>query len=90
MPVMTMNSPTKPLVPGTPIAGERHDDEERRVDRHHLGEAAELVDLAGVAAVVDDADQEEERAGRDAVVHHLEDGALRSTAGVTAKRPSIT
>ena len=85
-----MNSPMKPFVPGTPMLANVDDDEERRVDRHHLGEAAEVVEHARVAAVVDDADEEEERAGRDAVVHHLEDGALRSTLGVAAKRPSIT
>ena len=62
VPVMTMNSPMKPLVPGHADRGERDDEEERRVDRHHLREAAELVDLARVAAVVDDADEEEERA----------------------------
>jgi hypothetical protein len=57
---------------------ERDDDEDGRVERHHLREAAELVHHARVAAIVDRADEEEERAGRDAVVHHLEHGALHA------------
>ena len=75
---------------GQADARHRDDDEERRVDRHHLGEAAELVEQARVAAVVDHADQEEERAGRDAVVDHLQDRALACPPGSPAKRPSIT
>jgi hypothetical protein len=42
-----------------------------------------------VAPVVDDAEEEEERAGRDAVVDHLEHAAL-DRRGRRAKRPSIT
>ena len=90
VPVMTMNSPMKPFVPGEADARQRRDDEERRVDRHRLREAAEVVELARVAAVVDDAEEEEERAGRDAVVDHLEDARPRATPASAAKRPSIT
>ena len=41
-----------------------------RVDRHHLPQPAEVRDQARVAALVDHADEEEQRAGRDAVVQH--------------------
>src|SRR6185437_6233630 len=54
-----------------------HDpDEEGGVDRHHGGDAAVLLEIEGVAALVEDADQDEQAAGRDAVVEHLVDGAL--------------
>jgi hypothetical protein len=74
MPIISriMNSPTKPARPRQADAGQRRDHEQRRVDRHAVGEAAEVGDLARVAALVDHPDQEEQRAGREAVVDHLE------------------
>ena len=69
------NSPTKPLSPGTPI-----DDSITTVNTAakigaDLLEALELGDLAGVAALVDHPDEEEQRAGGDAVVDHLQHAA---------------
>ena len=56
--------------------GERRDQEEGGRDRDDGRDAAVGRDLARVAALVEDADEEEERAGREAVVDHLEDRAL--------------
>ena len=55
---------------------QHHHAEDRRVDRHHLRQPAVLRDLPGVPPLVDDADDQEERAGRDAVVDLLDDAAL--------------
>jgi len=50
---------------------ERDDDEERGEHRHHLRDAAVVADVPHVAALVEHAEQQEERAGRHAVVQHL-------------------
>ena len=75
------NSPTKPLSPGRPI-----DDSITTVNTAaRIGAAfcrpVQLGDLAGVAALVDHADEEEQGAGRDAVVDHLEHAALEALGG---------
>ena len=75
------NSPTKPLRPGRPIEVSIDDREDAGQDRRRLLEAVELGDLAGVAALVDHADEEEQRAGGDAVVDHLQDAALDALRG---------
>ena len=54
---------------------QHHQHEHRGEDRRHLLEALQVGDLAGVAALVDHADEEEQGAGRDAVVDHLHDAA---------------
>ena len=74
-PIRIRYSPTKPFRPGTPI----------ELSMTTMKPAAkigatdwmpvQLADLAGVAALVDPADHEEQRTGRDAVVDHLHDGA---------------
>ena len=64
-----------PFSVGRPIDDIVMMQEDRRVDRHHLRQAAVLGDLARVPPLVDDADEEEERAGRDAVVELLDDAA---------------
>ena len=56
--------------------GHGEDHEGDRVERHPVDEAAIGGDLAGVHAVVDHADAEEERAGDEPVRDHLEHGAL--------------
>jgi hypothetical protein len=61
----TRNSPTKPLRPGHADRAEHHDHEHAGEDRGHLLQALQLGDLAGVAALVDHADEEEQRAGAD-------------------------
>ena len=54
---------------------EHGDGEEHREDGHRRRQAAERRDLARVAPLVDDADQQEQGAGADAVVDHLDDAA---------------
>ena len=58
--------------------GQAEEDHERGEDRQAATQAAHLGDGAVMGALVDDADQEEEGAGDDAVRHHLEDGALEA------------
>ena len=60
---------------------QHHDGEHGGEDRRRLLEALEGGDLPGVAAVVDHPDEEEERAGGDAVVHHLQHAALDALRG---------
>jgi hypothetical protein len=55
---------------------EHREQEERREPRHWSGEATVLGDFEGVASVVEHADEQEERAGGDAVREHLVDGPL--------------
>ena len=54
---------------------EHGDGEEHRKDGHRRRQAAERRDFARVAPLVDDADQQEQRAGADTVVDHLDDAA---------------
>ena len=54
-------------------AREREEHHEERPDRHLLEEAAELFHVLRVVALVDHADTEEERTGREAVVDHVHD-----------------
>ena len=81
--VLTWKAPTHDQELADEAAGagqaDRGQDEEHEDDgiaRHALDQAAVARDLAGVHAVVDHADAEEERAGDDAVAEHLEDRAL--------------
>ncbi len=46
-----------------------------------LREPAVVGDHAGVAPLVDEADEQEERAGGEAVVEHLEDRAAAGRSG---------
>ena len=57
---------------------EHHDHEHGRQDRRRLLETAQLGDFAGVATLVDHPDEEEQGAGGEAVVDHLEQPALES------------
>jgi hypothetical protein len=54
------------------------EDHEGGPDGHPCGEAAEFLHRAGVVSLVDHADQEEQGAGREAVVEHVEDRALEA------------
>ena len=60
---------------------EHHQREDAGQDRRRLLQALEGGDLPGVAAVVDHADEEEEGAGGDAVVDHLQHAALDALGG---------
>ena len=62
-------------------AAQRDDREQRREHRHHARDAAVDVDQARVPALVDHADEEEQRAGRDAVVDHDHQRALHALHG---------
>ena len=81
VPSSTRNSPTKPLRPGRPIDDSITSVNSAGEDRRHLLQALELGDLVGVAALVDEADQEEQGAGDDAVVDHLQHAALEALGG---------
>ena len=62
-------------------AAERDDREHRREHRHDARDAAVGLDQARVPALVDHADEEEQRAGRDAVVDHDHQRALHALHG---------
>ena len=59
---------------------QHHHHEDGGVHRQLRPQAAELGDQPGVTALVDHADAEEQRAGRQAVVEHLVDAALHAFA----------
>ena len=61
--------------PGHRDRGQADQQEDGEVPRHDRLQPAELGDEPGVPAVVEEADEEEEGARRDAVVQHLVDGA---------------
>src|SRR5713101_8103114 len=61
---------------GQPQRRERDEEKEGGELGHWGGEAAVLGNLEGVAAVVEHADEQEERSSGDAVGEHLENGAL--------------
>ena len=61
--------------------GEDEEAEDRGLDRHARGEAAHLRDRPVVGPLVDHADEEEQGAGDQAVVDHLEDRALDALLG---------
>ena len=63
--------PDEPHQAGHARGCQADDDEEHREDRHLLRQAAELRQQTGMPALVDDADREEEPAGRDAVGQRL-------------------
>ena len=71
-PTSTRNSPTNPLSPGRPIDDSITSVNTAGEDRRHLLQAPQRGDLAGVAALGDHADQQEQRAGRQAVVDVLQ------------------
>ena len=68
----------EPVQPGQADRAEHDHQEDEGHDRGDLLEAAELGDLPGVAALVDHPDEEEQGAGREAVVDHLQDRALQA------------
>ncbi len=59
---------------------QRHDEEERGEHRRNAPQAAVLGDHARVAALVDEADEQKQRTGRQAVIDHLQHAA--ADAGV--------
>ena len=67
--------------------GEHH--EGQRIERHAVDQPAIGGDLAGVHAVIDHADAEEQRARDHAVADHLEDAAFDALM-VPAKMPMVT
>ena len=71
-PIRIRYSPTNPLRPGTPIDDSITIMNAGGEDRRHRLDALQLGDLAGVAALVDHPDEEEQRAGGHAVVDHLQ------------------
>src|SRR6266571_4960918 len=73
-PTRMRNSPTKPLSPGRPME-ERDDEKEHGHGGHNLPEATEVGDEPGVPPLVKHAHDQEEGAGGEAVVDHLNDAA---------------
>ncbi len=57
---------------------EKHDHRYRRVHGHHVRDAAILRDLAGMPPFIQNADDQEERSGRDAVIDLLQYRARQS------------
>ena len=58
-----------------PDGGEHREQERAGQPRHDDREAAHLPQIARMGSLVDHPDQQEQRAGRQAVVHHLQDAA---------------
>ena len=52
--------------------GQKHNHRDRRVNRHHIRDAAVLGDFTRVAAFIKNANDQEERTSRDAVVDLLQ------------------
>ena len=71
VPTRTRNSPTKPLSPAADRAHD-HGQEDGGQDRGRLLQAAQVADPQGAAPLPDDADQEEDGPGGQAVVDHLQ------------------
>ncbi len=76
VPSRTRNSPTKPFSPGRPMEDSITTVKMPANTGATFCDALQLGDLVGVAAVVEEAEQDEQGTGDDAVVDHLEHGAL--------------
>ena len=76
VPSSVRNSPTKPRGSGQADIGHGEQHEDAGIERHAADEAAIGGDLAGVHAVIDHADTEEQRARHQAMADHLEHGAI--------------
>src|SRR5215471_3249590 len=57
--------------------GQDREQEESGISGHAGSQSAELADFEGVTALVNHADQEKQRSGRDAVSQHNVNGALQ-------------
>ena len=73
--------PHEAVEPGQADRREHDHGEDGREQRRRLLDAAHVGDETGVAALVDHPHQEEEGAGGDAVVDHLQHAALQSLLG---------
>ena len=80
----------KPDGAGQADIGEGEHHEDRRIERHAVDEPAIGGDLAGVHAVVDDADAEEQRARDEAVARSSGRCRRPSPCVVAAKMPMVT
>ena len=58
--------------------GEEHDHGDGGVDGHDVGDTAIFGDLAGMATLVQNADDQEQRAGRDSVIDLLQDRSAQA------------
>src|SRR5262249_7669661 len=56
----------------------RYDQEKRGIKGHAIGQAAKFVDETCVTPVVNDANNQKQGAGRDAVIQHLKNRAFHS------------
>ena len=65
----------EPVQPGNADRRQHHDGEAPSQHRRDLLDALEVRDETGMTTLVDPTDEEEERSGRDAVIHHLQDAA---------------
>ena len=87
---MTRNSPTKLLSPGSPTDAKTAN---RNAPVSHgvtLASPPIFAQVARVGAFVDHPHQQEQRAGRQAVVHHLQHARRSCACSVNAKIPRTT
>ena len=70
--------PDKAVQPRQPDGRQHHHHEHARHQRHASLQTAQLGDLAGVATLVDEPHQKEQRASGKPVVHHLQDASLQA------------
>jgi len=71
----------KAIHQGQADGGKRDEQKERGIHRHRSGQPAVFLDLVGVAAVIDHAQQHKQRAGGDPVVQHLVNRAIGAHLG---------
>ena len=80
MPKKTSASPTKPFSPGRPMLDSAMNTMQNVEQSAAWAHAAVVADLAGVVAFVEHADDQEQAAGRQAVVDHLQQTAGQAGA----------
>ena len=81
VPERMRNSPTKPLSMGRPTSGEGGDDEHGDHPGELRGEAAVVAHVVGAVALVEQAEQHEERGAGERLVEDLVDAAVEAGDG---------
>ena len=76
LPIRMGNSPTKPLRPGSAAEANEAQYQKDGEQRQPIPDAADFGHVAGLVPVRDDSNASEERSGRDAVIEHVDRGAI--------------